>query len=512
MKMKGKILIYLFGFCGVLLILLWLFQIVFLDDIYKRIKTNEVKKGMHLLIANINDSTLPSIIGRLNQNKGIDIEVLLNDEDYILSDRDGNEHSRLSSMDKKRIIDLALQNDNDYLENPKNSTETKSPEPDKEPTNLASKSAANPYIIKASKSSASNNDLAPPPEENRIFSRGRNIQQITYCKIIPLVDGSQLTILLTSTVSPVDATVEALRTEFLFITGFMIVFALLLSLFIARQIVTPIVSLNESARSLAQGKYDVTFHAKGYREIAELSNTLNIAAKELSTVENLRRELIANVSHDLKTPLTLIAGYAEVMRDLPNENTPENAQVIVDEANRLNKLVCDLLDLSKHQSGVLTPYPMKYNLTKSLRDTINRISEMTKNDGYTILFENDGEVWINADESQISQVVYNLLMNAINFTGKDKIVTVRQVIQKNKVTIQVIDSGKGIAPSEIPYVWDRYYRTGKKHKRSLYGSGIGLSIVKSVIELHQGEYGVISSRENGSIFWVSLPIVSTEMN
>lgn len=506
MKIKSKILIYLFTFCAVLLILLWLFQIVFLNDIYKTIKINEMKKGMHLITTHIGSDTITDVVAQLNHNMGIDVEILLNDEDYIVSTRDGNNRSQLADIEKKRLIELAEKNNNDYIEDPDSKSETQLK--DKSGEKKVPESTIKPYISQASRSSASGSPSAPPRELERTFTRGRNIQQISYCRILNLPDGNNLTFLLTSTISPVDATVDALRNEFFFIASFMILFSIILSLFIARQIATPIVSINDSARSLARGKYDVTFHAQGYREICELSDTLNIAAKELSTVENLRQELIANVSHDLKTPLTLIAGYAEVMRDLPDENTPENAQIIVDEATRLNKLVCDLLDLSKHQSGALVPTLKEYNLTKSLENTINRIAEMTKNDGYTILFEYDSDVFLKADESQISQVIYNLLMNAINFTGKDKIVTVRQIKQKNTVTIQVIDSGKGIDEDEIPYIWDRYYRTNKNHQRSSYGSGIGLSIVKSIIEMHHGEYGVISSKETGSIFWVSLPLRS----
>lgn len=505
MKIKSKILIYLFTFCAVLLILLWLFQIVFLNDIYKKIKINEVKKGMSLITTHIDSNNITDVVNQLNHNMGISVEILLNDEPYIVSNRDGNNRSQLSDQEKSRLIALAEKNNDDYIENP--DAESPNQLRDKLDDKKLSENTIVPYVSKASKSSPSSSSPSPPRELNHTFTRGRNIQQITYCKIQTLPDGNKLTFLLTSTISAVDATVDALRNEFFFIAGFMVIFSIIISLFIARQIATPIISINDSARSLAQGKYDVTFHAQGYCEICELSDTLNIAAKELSTVETLRQELISNVSHDLKTPLTLIAGYAEVMRDLPNENTPENAQVIVDEATRLNKLVCDLLDLSKHQSGVLTPILKEYNLTKSLEDTINRISEMTKNDGYMILFEHDSDVLLNADESQISQVVYNLLMNAINFTGKDKIVTVRQITQKNMVTIQVIDSGKGIAEHEIAYIWDRYYRTNNNHQRSFYGSGIGLSIVKSIIEMHHGEYGVISSKETGSIFWVSLPIL-----
>ncbi|MDR3121192.1 MAG: HAMP domain-containing histidine kinase, partial [Clostridiales bacterium] len=200
----------------------------------------------------------------------------------------------------------------------------------------------------------------------------------------------------------------------------------------------------------------------------------------------------------MRTPLTLIAGYAEAMRDLPGENTPENAQIIVDESNRLNRLVGDVLDLSKLQSGALELRPAPYNLTRSLRAIVARLSEFTRADGYEIRFEADAEVLVNADESCISQAFYNLLTNAINFTGADKCVTARLITAPaalpapaaradalvapptgDTVTIEVTDTGQGIEADELPYIWERYYRTGNKHRRAVVGSGIGLSIVKS---------------------------------
>ena len=133
--------------------------------------------------------------------------------------------------------------------------------------------------------------------------------------------------------------------------------------------------------------------------------TLNYAAKELSKVETLRRDLIANVSHDLRTPLTMITGYSEVMRDLPGENTPENVQVIIDEANRLTTLVNDMLDLSKMQSGAQKLSPSFFDLTESVRDILGRYNKLTD---YDIRFTADRDVTVYADELKISQVVYNL--------------------------------------------------------------------------------------------------------
>ncbi|HEY5556462.1 HAMP domain-containing sensor histidine kinase, partial [Acetobacterium sp.] len=241
--------------------------------------------------------------------------------------------------------------------------------------------------------------------------------------------------------------------------------------------------------------------------------TLNYTAKELSKVEVLRQELIANISHDLRTPLTLISGYAEAMRDLPDENNSENAQIIVDETQRLTTLVNDVMDISKIQSGTHTIHPVSYNLTTNINDTVTRMNKLMHNDGYQIVFGYDEEITLTADETRISQAFYNLLINAINYTGPDKKITVSQSIIKNFgvppsswVKIEVADSGEGITKEELPYIWERYYKVDRTHKRAVTGTGLGLSIVKSIIDMHGGTYGVSSKINEGSVFWFSLKI------
>jgi signal transduction histidine kinase len=456
-------------FCSVLIALLWLFQVVFLDRIYTSVKTGEVKAAMNTLAANLNSYDLPDIAAEIFQSRGINVEIVSENGKTIYSSGQ-NDFLRQpeSAKEISRLYFLTAESGGEYFERP-------------------FKKADGPTM-----------GVGP-----QLPGRQLHQQALYHCKLIYRPSGSVF-IILTAMISPVNATVGTLRIELYFVTGFMILFSLLLALLIARYVAKPIVSINESAKTLASGRYDAVFDAKGYREIRELSDTLNIAAKELSAVDGLRKELIANVSHDLRTPLTLIAGYAEAMRDLPDENTPENAQIVVDETNRLNRLVGDVLDLSKLQSGAPKIRPEPYNLTESLRETALRLAEFTKTNGYTIVFEADDDVHVVADESKISQAVYNLLTNAINFTGEDKTVTLRQIVGSNSATVEVIDTGKGIAEEEMPYIWDRYYRTGKKHRRAVIGTGIGLSIVKSIMELHGGAYGVRSRPEGGSVFWIEL--------
>jgi len=286
----------------------------------------------------------------------------------------------------------------------------------------------------------------------------------------------------------------------------MVLLATMLAIIISKHKSKPIEKINQSAKALATGNYETKFRGNGYLEIKELSDTLNTAATELSKVDRLRCELIANVPHDLRTPLALIYSYAEMMHDFPDEVTPEQSQIIMDETKRLTSLVNDMLDISLLEAGVSKLNKTNYNLTESLRKTINRMNELVKNEGYKLDFVYSEDVHVFADEVKITQVFYNLLLNAITHSNDDKTVIVRQIIKEDTVKIEVIDHGEGIRQSDLPYIWERYYKVDKSHKRPIMGAGLGLSIVKKVIEMHNGKYGVESEEGKGSVFWFQLQL------
>lgn len=164
--------------------------------------------------------------------------------------------------------------------------------------------------------------------------------------------------------------------------------------------------------------------------------------------------------------------------------------------------------VSKLETGTMELYSQNYNLTKSIKETVIRLSELLKNDGYSIEFEHSEDVYVSADEAKITQAFYNLLTNAVNYSANDKHIIVRQIRMQKNVRIEVIDHGDGIAREDIPYIWDRYYKVDKKHKRAITGTGLGLSIVKKIFELHGADYGVDSEMGKGSVFWFQLETIT----
>ena len=324
----------------------------------------------------------------------------------------------------------------------------------------------------------------------RIVARGN----VEYC------------VLLDSELTPLSATVNTLKVQFLWTAGLLLFAALLFALLLYRVIATPLTAITQKARKLAAGNYEADFEGHGYREVEELAETLNFAAREIGATDHLQKELIANISHDLRTPLTMIKGYSEMMRDIPGESNAENAQVIIDETTRLSELVSDLLDLSKLRAGTKKPELEVFDLSALTAETLKRYETLIRHNGYTIAFESNGEALVLADRTMILQVVYNLINNAVNYTGESLCVRVRLSVSDGRVRLSVADDGAGIAPDMIARIWDRYYRVDKVHNRAVIGTGLGLSIVKSVLEAHGAAYGVDSALGVGSVFWFELPL------
>jgi signal transduction histidine kinase len=306
---------------------------------------------------------------------------------------------------------------------------------------------------------------------------------------------------ISSSLQPLDTTVRLLSKQLIIVCIIDIIIALIVGYFISKKISKPIENMNQKAQNLAKGIYDFKFNENcNIREIDQLASTLDYAKEELKETDELRRELMANVSHDLKTPLTMIKGYAEMIRDLNNEEKRiDNLNVIIEEADRLNLLVEDILELSKIQANKETLNIEKFDLSELVRNIIKRY-DIFKEEGYIFELDIPSKIIVSADKKKIEQVIYNLINNAINYTGDDNKIIIN-IKQKNGILVEIKDTGKGINKEELPYIWDKYYHSHKKHKRNKIGTGIGLSIVKNILEIHKFEYGVNTSKNKGTTFY-----------
>ncbi len=316
-------------------------------------------------------------------------------------------------------------------------------------------------------------------------------------------------IFISTSLDPTDSFTLLILKQISIITILIIILSVFLAQIIANHISKPIKTINEDAKKLAKKDFSNTFQNKSnILEIKELSDTLQYAQQELSKTDELRRDLMANISHDLKTPLTMIKANAEICKDLHQNNKEKREKdmdTIITEVNRLTILVNDILSLSKMESLTEELKIENINLKELINDIIKQYSILEETEKYTFecIYPKE-EIIIKADHKKLEQVLYNLINNAINYTGEDNKVIIKAT-NKEKIKIEIIDSGKGIKEEEIPYIWDKYYKNQKNHKRNLVGTGLGLSIVKKILEEHKFQYGVQSKEGKGTTFFFEIP-------
>lgn len=470
-------------FLFLLLGLLWFFQVVLFGEIYKTVRISEIKSGTGELCQNIefDNYKLTDMANEIAEEK--QVCVLIFDElGNVLASSDRLSDCIIHSMPGKTVYmlyEIAESSGGEKMTRFKLDGFRKLQ-----------------YVL----------DDTPYSEA---MGEDNSTESIIFTKIVKSeIRGRNVAVMLNATISPVTSTVRALQNELVIISGVMLILAAALSFLLAKRVSKPIVSLNNSAKELAEGNYDANFKADGYLEISELAETLTLAASELSKTDRLQKELVANISHDLRTPLTMIKGYAEMMRDIPDENSAENLQIIIDEAERLSSLVNDVLDISRIQAGVQELSPTEFDLTETVSEVIERFTKLTSTKSRKIDFIYDCHAVVNADRTQILQVVCNFIINALNHSDEDTSVTVNQKITERgdvkAVRIEVVDQGEGIPEADIPNIFDRYYKVDKHHRRSEAGSGLGLSIVKGILEMHGARYGVESEVDKGSTFWFEL--------
>lgn len=286
------------------------------------------------------------------------------------------------------------------------------------------------------------------------------------------------------------------------ITAALLGAALLLSILLSRRFSRPIVAVTKAAKAMAAGDYSVKTPVKGQDEIGQLTRALNELGDELGKAEELRRELIANVSHELRAPLTIIRGYAETVRDVtwPNEEK-RTAQLnaISDESVRLSSLVSDILDYSKLQAAADEMHPTEFSCAEVLGEIVGRFElEAGKRDIALELTCAEGDA--RFDRAQFTQVMNNLLDNAVRHAKPRSRIKVACAALDGRMRISVENAGVPIPPEELPQIWDRYHRAPKTGEAGGLGTGLGLAIVKSILERHGVAYGV-ESDEQRTVFW-----------
>ena len=443
-------------FIGVLL-MAWFAQLFFLDDVYQFLKKNMVKSALVEVSNNIDENDLDEIISKI-QSAGIEVRIV----DSNGMDRLNTKQTSLAEYTTEQLIDL-------YQDE------------------VSENGIMWEHLTKFDVADESDEET-----DSAFYKDSNTCRMITCAQLVTL-------------------NMDVMWTQMLFVSITLLLLALAGCLFLKTRFHCKIGQYKEVAQELAVGNFNVCFPVQGCSSMKDLGESLNCAVKKFLETEQNREELLANISHDLRAPLTMMIGYAQMMQEIPGENTPENVQIMIDEANRLSMLVNDILDLSKMKEAAPRLKLETFCLTDLLQETVYHYQKLTAQKQWEISFEKDCRVWVRADQTKISRVIYNFICNAINHTGQDKKIRGQQLVQDKKVFVRVTDNSPGIAKDKISSIWDRYYRIEQGNRTSAAeGSGLGLCIVKNILQQHQAEYGVESKQNQGSTFWFALEVLDQQ--
>ena len=284
--------------------------------------------------------------------------------------------------------------------------------------------------------------------------------------------------------------------------------AVMLSYYNAHRLIDPFVEINHIVRCYSRGDFTQRITLKGHDEAAQLGRSFNEMAEQIKDLDNTRRSFVANVSHELRSPLTSMKGFLEAMQDgtILEENYSEYIGIVLAETRRMVTMVNDLLDLSRIESGMIELHYETFDINELIRRTLitfeARLTERQME--MDVRFAQE-QFFVFADSTKIGQVLRNLIDNAIKYSDTGKTVCVSTYSMRKEVFVTVKDNGIGIPQEDIPHVFDRFYKVEKAHTPSpTVGSGLGLSIVKRIIEQHGQTITVRSARGRGTQFTFSL--------
>lgn len=312
--------------------------------------------------------------------------------------------------------------------------------------------------------------------------------------------------------SPVQEIEGAIRETYKSIWIAAVISAILSSIllfFTSKFISRPLLEMNQISREFAKGNFKKRVNIKSRDEVGQLALNFNAMADSLENLENMRRSFVANVSHELRSPLTSIRGYIQGVLDrtIPAEKSEQYLSVVLDETNRLNKLINELLDLAQIEAGHFPLTVDKFEINELIRRVlISQEERITVKDIEVAIDFEEEHYYVEADRDRIQQVLYNLIDNAIKFNPDGGTLEIRTWRYEEIVFVKIKDQGPGMAKDEIRHIWDRFYQIDKSRSFQKGGTGLGLSIVKKIIEEHGQDVWVNSKIDEGTEFIFSLKL------
>lgn len=332
--------------------------------------------------------------------------------------------------------------------------------------------------------------------------------------------------------SPLESIKESAEISNRFLIGIgsmLILVGAALVWYLSRRMTTPIQELTALSEKMADLDFDVSYTSGGSNEIGRLGENFNRMSNRLEStiselkrannrlkkdieqkekLEEMRNDFLGNVSHELKTPIALIQGYAEGLKEGVSDDPESRAfycDVIMDEASKMNQMVKNLLTLNQLEFGDEDIVFERFNLTELIRGVLQSMEILAQQSEAEVIFRQEEPICVWADEFKTEQVVRNYISNAFHHVSGDKIVEVKMQVEDDKVKVSVFNTGTPIPEEDLKHLWDKFYKVDKAHTREYGGNGIGLSIVKAIMESFHQRYGV-KNYGNGVEFWFELDV------
>ncbi len=461
---------YFVLFAAAIFALLWLLQTVFLQRFYNGMLETNTRKAAAEIVSKSGTDNIAEEIDRLSLDNSLLVFVTEPDSTILYSSDSYKSYYRSSDQDDSE--------DNPYMQGETLSWQKNSYR------NLPDGYEA--FLTALNDSAAGETEL-------------KSDTQYVYGTYVDLNDGTKAVLYVSTALGSVGAAASVIRIQLVWVTVFSLLIAFVIAWFLAEKFATPIAQLSQQAKMLANDSYTPLFEKGFCTELDELDDAMDETAGKLSLARKYQKELLANVSHDLRTPLTMIKGYAEMIRDVSwQDEEARNADtaIIIRETDRLTALVNEILEYSKLQE--VTEYTFSpVDISALLKTVIAQFEPLMSQQGIAIEQEIEENCTANGDAALLERMIYNLIDNALRHTREKITVRLRQ---DDEILLEVQDYGDGIDEAELPYIFEKYYTSRQRGNKGV--SGLGLAIVKRIAEIHDARYGAESTKGEGSRFCI----------
>ena len=470
-----RLWLYFVLFTAIIFSVLWLLQTVFLQSFYDEMIIHNTKAAAEEMIRHSTDEDFEEWIDELSRKNSLLV---------YMTDQDGKllySSDEFTGMRKKNM-----------------SSDSAPSGKRNEKRGMSLRSLPEEY--------ASFLESLQASETGRVEIRMENYY--VFGAYIDEADSEEKTVLYVgATMDAVGASVTIIRMQLLWVTLLSVLIGLVLSWFIAKRFSSPVDRLSVKARHLGEKDYEPGGKKSFCVELDELSETLDRTNENIAAARVFQMELLANVSHDLRTPITMIKGYAEMIRDLSwddEEQCAKDVAVIVREADRLTALVNEIMEYSELKTENRTEEHFSLNLSLLCEQTAASFETLKKPDGILVEKEIAPDLIVSGNSGRLQRALYNLMDNAARHTGDSRRIRVSLAARDQSAVLTVTDFGPGIPPEELPYIWDRYYTTRMRKGKGV--SGLGLAIVRQITERHGGTCSARCEPAGGSSFLLQLPL------